>query len=410
MTQVQKDILKFSSNWENYLEKCQSNGGNKTDDEIYKLFFYEIENKFKALVDERIYKVKSSLGSGRVTAIPWIGIMHKEITESAQKGIYLVYLFSRNAKKCFSAMEIGAGQFNRIFGENAKSTERLKAAKNKFKNNFLQYSPFNDECKINLVNAEDEKFIEKFGELNNTPKFKIDNYIAGSFFTKEYSLDNSFLKKDLQNDLKKYLKTYESIINDPLGISHIENLLESVYEKKDLPKKVNLDYEIPEFIPNPNLKKSDNENDRKNNKSKKNNTNKNNFSVPNKKVGRAGEEYVFKFEYNKLVKAGREDLALKIVKQYEILNDFPGYDIKSFNKKGDDMYIEVKSTKSEVKSYFEISRNEVEASEKFKDQYFIYHVVDVLKNPKIMKSIQNPFKKIEKGEIIMDPFMYQLRF
>ena len=70
----------------------------------------------------------------------------------------------------------------------------------------------------------------------------------------------------------------------------------------------------------------------------------------------------------------------------------------------------VKSTKSEVKSYFEISRNEVEASEKFKDQYFIYHVVDVLKNPKIMKSIQNPFKKIEKGEILMDPFMYQLRF
>ena len=44
------------------------------------------------------------------------------------------------------------------------------------------------------------------------------------------------------------------------------------------------------------LKKSDNENDRKNNKSKKNNTIKNSFSVPNKKVGRAGEEYVFKFE------------------------------------------------------------------------------------------------------------------
>ena len=120
--------------------------------------------------------------------------------------------------------------------------------------------------------------------------------------------------------------------------------------------------------------------------------------------------YVFKFEYNKLVKAGRQDLALKIVKQYEILNDFPGYDIKSFNKNGDEIYIEVKSTKSEVKSYFEISRNEVEASEKLKDQYFIYHVGDVLKNPKIMKSIQNPSKKIEKGEILIDPFMYQLRF
>ena len=174
MIELQEDILRFSSNWENYLEKCQkTNGGNKTDDEIYKLFFYEIENKFKSLIDERVYKVKSSLGSGRVTAIPWIGIMHKEITESAQKGIYLVYLFSRNAKKCFSAMEIGAGQFNRIFGENSKSTERLKAAKYKFQNHFSHYSPFNDECEINLVNAEDKKFIEKFGELNNKPNFKI---------------------------------------------------------------------------------------------------------------------------------------------------------------------------------------------------------------------------------------------
>ena len=180
------------------------------------------------------------------------------------------------------------------------------------------------------------------------------------------------------------------------------------YQKPLDLSKQNFDYEIPEFIPNPNLQKSDDAFDKKNSKSK--NNKKYSFSVPSKKVGRAGEEYVYKFEYNKLVKAGRLDLALKIVKQYEILNDFPGYDIKSFNKNGDEIYIEVKSTKMEVKSYFEISRNEVEASEKFKDQYFIYHVVDVLKNPKIMKSIQNPFKKIEKGEILMDPFMYQLRF
>ena len=148
---------------------------------------------------------------------------------------------------------------------------------------------------------------------------------------KNILLNNSFLKEDIQNDLKKYLNTYESIINDPLGISHIEYLLDSVYEKSDLPKKVNLDYEIPEFVPNPNLHKSDDRFHKKNSKSK--NNNKYSFSIPSKKVGRAGEEYVFKFEYNKLVKAGRQDLALKIVKQFEILNDFPGYDIKSFNKK-----------------------------------------------------------------------------
>ena len=58
MTNLKGDIFKFSSNWESYLEKCQINGGNKTDEETYKLFFYEIENKFKELVDEKVYKVK----------------------------------------------------------------------------------------------------------------------------------------------------------------------------------------------------------------------------------------------------------------------------------------------------------------------------------------------------------------
>ena len=111
-----------------------------------------------------------------------------------------------------------------------------------------------------------------------------------------------------------------------------------------------------------------------------------------------------------MVKAGREDLALKIVKQYEILNNFPGYDIKSFDKDGNEMFIEVKSTKNKSKSYFEISRNEVIKSKKFQDQYFIYHVVDVLKNPRITNSLSNPLSKIEKGEITMDPLIYQIKF
>ena len=245
---------------------------------------------------------------------------------------------------------------------------------------------------------------DKIKRLNNYDVTVLDNE---SFKFKRLNLigisDN--LTLETQKNIASRL-IQEDLFN--LILVHKPSLWDHVYEKTDLPKKVDLDYEIPEFVPNPNLQKSDDAFDKKNSKSK--NNKKYSFAVPSKKVGRAGEEYVFKFEYNKLVKAGRQDLAQKIVKQYEILNDFPGYDIKSFNKNGDEIYIEVKSTKSEVKSYFEISRNEVEASEKFKDQYFIYHVVDVLKNPKIMKSIQNPSKKIEKGEILIDPFMYQLRF
>ena len=49
MTNLKEDILKFSSDWETYLDKCQINGGNKSDEETYKLFFYEIEKKIQRI-------------------------------------------------------------------------------------------------------------------------------------------------------------------------------------------------------------------------------------------------------------------------------------------------------------------------------------------------------------------------
>ena len=408
MTNLKEDILKFSSDWETYLDKCQINGGNKSDEETYKLFFYEIEKKFKELVDEKVYKVKTSLGSGRVTAVPWIGIFHKNITSSAKEGIYIVYLFSRNLKTCYLSMEIGSGQFEDIYGKTLKCSDRIEEARNRFSDTFSHYSPIDKETGINLKNDDDKRFTEKFGKLKSNPEFRINNYIAGAFFRTKYSLNKLFLDSDFENDLKKYLKTYESIIDDPIGVSYIEYLLDSVHEKNDVKKKINLDYEIPKFKPKKNIKEINNPTDKKNTNSE--NRNKFNFSLPSKKVGRAGEEHVYEYEYNKLIKAGRKDLALKIVKQYEILNDFPGYDIKSFDKNGNEMYIEVKSTKSKSKNYFEISRNEVRKSKKFQDQYFIYHVVDVLKDPRITNSLSNPLSKIEKGEITMDPLIYQIKF
>ena len=52
----------------------------------------------------------------------------------------------------------------------------------------------------------------------------------------------------------------------------------------------------------------------------------------------------------------------------------------------------------------------ISRSKKFQDQYFIYHVVDVLKDPRITNSLSNPLSKIEKGEITMDPLIYQIKF
>ena len=108
---------------------------------------------------------------------------------------------------------------------------------------------------------------------------------------------------------------------------------------------------------------------------------------------------------------------VKINNEYAYIYD--DVDINYFDKKKFQKYYDIISIESlddpifdkeKSKSYFEISRNEVLKSKKFQDQYFIYHVVDVLKNPRITNSLSNPLSKIEKGEITMDPLIYQIKF
>ena len=105
---------------------------------------------------------------------------------------------------------------------------------------------------------------------------------------------------------------------------------------------------------------------------------------------------------------GREDLAKKIVKQYEDLSFFPGYDIKSFNEDGEEIFIEVKSTVSKGKDYFEISDNELLAAKSLEGSYFIYQVTDALANPKISARVRNPMKYVEQKKMLLEPWIYKM--
>ena len=96
-----------------------------------------------------------------------------------------------------------------------------------------------------------------------------------------------------------------------------------------------------------------------------------------KKIGRAGEDYVYKFEYNKLIKANKKDLANKIDKHYEKY-EYPGWDITSFDTNGEKIFIEVKSTKGEVINDLDITDNEWEAAQKERTNYYVYLVNKVL--------------------------------
>ena len=103
-------------------------------------------------------------------------------------------------------------------------------------------------------------------------------------------------------------------------------------------------------------------------------------------------------------------MADKIVKQYDDLSSFPGYDIQSFDKDGNKIFIEVKSTKTKKKSYFEISENEINAAKRHGKNYHIYHVTDALINPKITRVIKDPISYVSQNKIVLEPIAYKLIF
>lgn len=114
--------------------------------------------------------------------------------------------------------------------------------------------------------------------------------------------------------------------------------------------------------------------------------------------GRKCEEIIYNYEIERLKKEGSKEADnVKWISRDE--GDGLGYDIESFeNRNGiyEKIYIEVKGTDKDITEPFEITWNEVEASNKYKDNYYLYRIAKVnTKNPEfyiVKGSIEDNFK------------------
>ncbi len=101
-----------------------------------------------------------------------------------------------------------------------------------------------------------------------------------------------------------------------------------------------------------------------------------------KKIGEMGEKYVFTSEVQKLLDAGREDLAEQV--DASVSEDHTnGYDILSYTIDGKKLFIEVKSTPGTKEEPFYISKNELDRAKELKrkgELYAIYRVYNVGKS------------------------------
>lgn len=123
-------------------------------------------------------------------------------------------------------------------------------------------------------------------------------------------------------------------------------------------------------------------------------------------IGNLGEAFVYDHEKNKLRNTAYETM----VDNTPALNPINGYDIKSYERSGEDIYIEVKTTTNFDETFY-ISEHELKTAKRYLNKnksYYIYRVYNILAENKEDVKIKIIKNIVEDENYIMSPFNYKV--
>jgi len=379
----EKIVLKEKSdNFKAIIEKVSSRyieekEKNIVNNELFNFITNDIENILykTGIINNKQYIVRGSAGKGQWAIIPWIAIFDEKITNTAQKGYYIVYLFSADMRKVYLSLNQGWTYFKEQYGvKEGKKKIRTISSKlqNKLKSGLNEF----DCTSIDL---------EYKGNGSTLPMGYELGHICGKEYTTQELPDNQTLINDLQNMISVYRELKGYILEDNYLTLNNHLLAENTIEQEE--KKENKeDIDIDEILAtegvNTKLIKTDElpkifeekiqENKVEN--SIRNNNQSTNYQEKNKKqekIGRAGEYLVIEYEKDKLKEKGiNKDVEHVAITQ----KDKAGYDIKSYDENGEEIYIEVKTTKKGINEPFYLTKTELEFCKKHKQKYILYRI------------------------------------
>ena len=195
-----------------------------------------IVSEIKAHLQENIYKVKGSVGAGRWTDVPWIAVFDKRITESAQRGVYIVYLLNKDTKELFLTLNQGAtdvaqgGNGSRKLAftgiataSNGKTTENLHARAKSIRS---KIGPF-DGLKSDSINTGAK------------------SYDAGCIYYVKYTLDSLPDDEELYSDLRRFIEAYQAYYKNVFLVSNSDDAMEEGEEDLQTDDKL---IKISEYI------------------------------------------------------------------------------------------------------------------------------------------------------------------
>ena len=143
------------------------------------------------------YKISGSAGQGNWTYSPWVAILDKEITESPQKGYYLVYLFREDMKGVYLSLNQGMTEIKDQYGSN-KTKKVLKARAEEYREELGEYSELLDSIDLKPINSSSNSVF----------------YEDGNVYAKYYDLSDLPSDKIILNDLNLFLDLYDSLVNN----------------------------------------------------------------------------------------------------------------------------------------------------------------------------------------------------
>jgi 5-methylcytosine-specific restriction protein A len=153
------------------------------------------------LEDSDRHVVKGSAGKGVWTNIPWVAILDKTVTESPQKGFYLVYLFCEDGSGLYISLNQGVTDLKQQYGSSAISALKAKA------NDYAAKVPYSSPgVVIGPINLQSTKRMG-LGEL----------YESGSIYSRHYQADALPSNAELESNLNEFIELYlRLVINQSL--------------------------------------------------------------------------------------------------------------------------------------------------------------------------------------------------
>jgi predicted component of type VI protein secretion system len=122
----------------------------------------------------------------------------------------------------------------------------------------------------------------------------------------------------------------------------------------------------------------------------------------NRSLGRAGEDFVVRYERWRLLRLGAGQLADQVEHVAKTQGDGLGYDVLSFEPDGVQRFIEVKTTSFGKRTPFFVSSNEVQFARDERSRFRLYRVFDFRAEPRLFE-LSGPIE----DHCLLDPHSFR---